>query len=708
MYTFLIALALVLPQDIATYPVVNEVFYDTPGDDTDEEWVELYNPTGSVIDISDYKVGDEETEGEGEGMYEFPDGTYFAADTFITICQYDTTFFRMYGYHCDFEFKDSDGSAANDMIKYSSWATGSMGLSNSGDEVLLFDEGDNAVDVVTYEGGSYPGVTPHPGVSTGHSIERSPPGEDTDDCSVDMVDRSSPDPHVGGAARAPTIVSVWRDPFCPDASEGVTVYAEITDGSGLESETVRYSVNGGSYSGVSMSPANGDTFYGVIPGQADAAHVRFHVVAENDYGLTDTSDTEGYFAGLTPIDSLRPNDSNGVPLYLGHAIRVTGLVTVGSHTFEAASHIINLQNDGVGVVGKALLGLCPTVAVGDSITVCGSISYWMGQTRISCPVSEYFQIEQTDKREPDIYVREYTDFYDYVGDTMDYEGLLVGLINADSYSGNWGPPNSSFGVWLQEFGASPPDTVEMWVDSDTDIDNSPEPSWPVDVVGVYSQYDDISGDGYWSGYEIMPRSIADFDYDLPVQLIGFSAASSMGAVLLSWETASEKDAYLYEIRRSYAASIGCDHAEVIGEVQAGGNSSTPKTYSFTDTQVEPEEIYYYWLVGITTGGQRTITGPVVAATGSAVVSISTPSPNPFYHNVVFFLSTAYETPVRVSVYDITGRRVRTLFTSDHFRGERVISWDGCDKSGRESGAGVYFIRNQVGGQEVTKKVLLMR
>ncbi len=54
--------------------LISEVLYDTPGTDEDEEWIEIYNPTASTIDLSHYKVGDEEEQGKGEGMYQFPSG----------------------------------------------------------------------------------------------------------------------------------------------------------------------------------------------------------------------------------------------------------------------------------------------------------------------------------------------------------------------------------------------------------------------------------------------------------------------------------------------------------------------------------------------------------------------------------------------------------------------------------------------------------
>jgi hypothetical protein len=709
-YTFLITFTLILPRGIANHLVVNEVFYDTPGTESNQEWIEIYNPTSSAIDLTGYKIGDEETEGGTEGMYEFP---YFKASidpySYFIICQYETTFIWMYPQKSRaeiFEFKDSDGDPSNDMVKYSSWASGSFSLNNDGDEVLLLDNLDDVVDVIVYEGGSYAGVIAHPGVAEGYSIERDPPGWDTEDCLFDMTEKEPGSESPGEGNTSPVIKDFWRGPFCPKSNEKGSITAVIGDDKGLQSKTVYYSINGGTYISISMTETAPDTFCGEIPEQTDGAHVRYYVEAVDTDNETVTSEIRAYFSGLTPIDSLRPNDTDGVPLYVGHAIRVTGLATVGSHTFETSTHIINLQNNGVGAVAKSASGSCPVVAPNDSLIVCGSISYWYGQTRIACPNSEDFDIKQVNKREPDIYVREYSDFGDYVGDNMDYEGLLVGLMNAEKNSGAWGSPGSSFGIWLQEVGASPPELVELWVDSDTDIDDNPEPSWPCDVVGVYSQYDNTSP--YWSGYEIMPRSYADFDYDLPIQLTAFQAAVTICEILLSWKTACERNAYIYEIRRASNGSVGCDNAEVIGEVIAKGNSGTPQTYSFTDTQVNPGKIYHYWLIGVRTNGQRTIAGPVAAATGSAVMSVSAPYPNPFNRRTTFAISSASKTLVNVSVYDIIGRHIRTLFSSKNFKGKRTISLDGLDKNGKKLGEGVYFIRTQVGGSETTKKVILVR
>lgn len=175
------------------YPLISEVFYDTPGTDSDEEWIEIYNPTASSIDLSNYKIGDEETSGGTEGMYRFPAGASVASGQRITVALKATGFFALYGFNPTYEVIDTDPSVPN-MSVYSAWSSGTISLANTGDEVLLLNGSDVAVDVVTYEGGSYAGVTPHPGVAIGHSIERSPANQDTNDCSVDFVDRNPPTP----------------------------------------------------------------------------------------------------------------------------------------------------------------------------------------------------------------------------------------------------------------------------------------------------------------------------------------------------------------------------------------------------------------------------------------------------------------------------------------------------------------------------------
>jgi hypothetical protein len=185
--------------------IISEVLYDAPGTDEDEEWIEIYNPTASAIDLSVYKIGDEEEQGGGEGMYQFPPEASIPPGGAIVIALKATGFYALYGFNPGYEVTDTDPSVPN-MIKYSTWATGNISLSNSGDEVLILDDGDVIVDAMSYGSEITFFDPPCPDVPTGHSLERSPANVDTD-TAEDWIDQEFPNP---GAVTIPTYsVYLW-------------------------------------------------------------------------------------------------------------------------------------------------------------------------------------------------------------------------------------------------------------------------------------------------------------------------------------------------------------------------------------------------------------------------------------------------------------------------------------------------------------------
>ena len=172
--------------------LISEVLYDPLGDEPDGEWIEIYNASTSIIDLSNYKVGDEEASGGGEGMLQFPAGDSINPGQVIVVANKATAFFSAWGFNPDYEMVSSDG-AVPDMIPYTAWASGSVTLSNSGDEVLILDGGDAIVDAMSY-GNKTTFLNPAaPDVSEGHSLERSPANVDTD-TAEDWIDQETPNP----------------------------------------------------------------------------------------------------------------------------------------------------------------------------------------------------------------------------------------------------------------------------------------------------------------------------------------------------------------------------------------------------------------------------------------------------------------------------------------------------------------------------------
>ena len=64
--------------------------------------------------------------------------------------------------------------------------------------------------------------------------------------------------------------------------------------------------------------------------------------------------------------------------------------------------------------------------------------------------------------------------------------------------------------------------------------------------------------------------------------------------------------------------------------------------------------------------------------------------------------------VEIDVFDLQGRRIRTLVEGAQPAGRHAASWDGRDSGGRRAAAGVYFIRMKSDTLRETKKITLLR
>lgn|GEM_PF-710084 len=142
----------------------SEIYYDTVGTDSDEEWIELYNDAGENIDLSGWTI----TDNNGTGAtFTIPEGTTIKAGTYLTIAADSAGFNALYGYDAD--------------------VYGSLpGLNNTGDALILKDDAGHEVDAVAWEGGASAGIpdgwgsTSAPSVPTGSTIVRTPSNTDTD------------------------------------------------------------------------------------------------------------------------------------------------------------------------------------------------------------------------------------------------------------------------------------------------------------------------------------------------------------------------------------------------------------------------------------------------------------------------------------------------------------------------------------------------
>ena len=92
-----------------------------------------------------------------------------------------------------------------------------------------------------------------------------------------------------------------------------------------------------------------------------------------------------------------------------------------------------------------------------------------------------------------------------------------------------------------------------------------------------------------------------------------------------------------------------------------------------------------------------------AASGPTELELAAPYPNPTRGAAVVQVGVPVAGPVRVAVYDVRGREVAVLVNGDRPAGWHPVRWDAGGLA-----AGVYVVRAQAGGRQVTQRLTVVR
>jgi hypothetical protein len=90
------------------------------------------------------------------------------------------------------------------------------------------------------------------------------------------------------------------------------------------------------------------------------------------------------------------------------------------------------------------------------------------------------------------------------------------------------------------------------------------------------------------------------------------------------------------------------------------------------------------------------------------LSFARPVPNPAFGRVALRFGLPQRTHVKLEVYDIMGRRVRTLVDGTRAPGWYDLSWDGGLESGQKASAGLYFVRFEAQGRVFRERLSWLR
>jgi hypothetical protein len=83
-------------------------------------------------------------------------------------------------------------------------------------------------------------------------------------------------------------------------------------------------------------------------------------------------------------------------------------------------------------------------------------------------------------------------------------------------------------------------------------------------------------------------------------------------------------------------------------------------------------------------------------------------PNPFNPVTTLRYDLPVQTHVNITVYDMLGRKVRTILNQQQNPGYKSLIWDATNDYGKSVSAGIYLYQIQAGEYISTKKMVLLK
>ena len=175
-------------------------------------------------------------------------------------------------------------------------------------------------------------------------------------------------------------------------------------------------------------------------------------------------------------------------------------------------------------------------------------------------------------------------------------------------------------------------------------------------------------------------------------------------VSLSWSAPQDDDFSYHNI---YRQDLGSAEPAIV---------FTTVDSFFVDQDVDQAGSWEYWITAVDVNSNESDPSGVVFVVLSAYDTESIPTayaleqnyPNPFNPSTQIRYALPEEAMVSISVYDLMGRKVRTLVSGVQSPGYRSVVWNATNDMGRHVSAGVYIYSIQTGNFIQNRKLVLMK
>nr|WP_281253336.1 FG-GAP-like repeat-containing protein [Longibacter salinarum] len=313
---------------------------------------------------------------------------------------------------------------------------------------------------------------------------------------------------------------------------------------------------------------------------------------------------------------------------------------------------------------------------------------------------------------PGVYViveNEQGDRAGYLGDgtrVSEIAGAVVERVITDSMTGETGtyisvPPG---GTYVSRITSSVAGNVRFEraapnPDSPAEIDYVDSMTFESTSVGEFDERGDKAVMLDTDGDGTVDQAISTESTVLPVELLAFEARAERNqSAILTWRTASEFDNAGFAVERKFGAAAWSE----IGFVEGANTTTEPQSYQFTDTKLPYDaNRIEYRLRQIDVDGSETLSD-AAAIERTTPIELKKTVPNPARESVTLRYAVPDGDKMRLLLYDVLGRKVRTL-THGVGRGRAKKQ---VDLSGLASGT--YFLRLEASGQSITRSLTVVR
>ena len=229
--------------------------------------------------------------------------------------------------------------------------------------------------------------------------------------------------------------------------------------------------------------------------------------------------------------------------------------------------------------------------------------------------------------------------------------------------------------------------------------------------------DDAMGWGIVRAHDAV-FAVEDPAYPLPLDLVlpAADAVETGSSVEFAWTRAIDLQTP-DRIRYRIEFSTDADFAQVAAIYEAG--TDTSRVLAF------PPQGALHWRVRATDPDGNARLSPVRTvrietatggpdSLGGTLARWGAPVPNPTASSTRLALRLERSVRARIEIFDLAGRRVRVLVRGAEWpAGERLLTWDGTDREGRDVASGAYLVRARVrssGGleQEISTRITVVR